>query len=200
MPLDERCICCGDYHHSLLLLGFDKQSIVGSVVSAVCLLQTLAARNPCGSLYNSLTHEIGLDRYYLRSVRPAGEDASDCGVPPNFIFAQGLSTMHYVYTVKGDSGSPTTIEAGCQITVDHGYCSSALANAGRSEINLSGTAFPYSDFEGLSVGAQVVTIVGDAVNPGSTASSTAATATAPTKATTGNTISRIWHCDERAQR
>ena len=100
-------------------------------------------------------------------------------MPPNFIFTQGPSTMHYDYSLDADDGSPATVEANCQITTDHGMCTSQYANAGPSMIGGSGSAFPYSNY-GTDIGAQVVTIVGDAAAPGATGSTSVASTSATT--------------------
>ena len=81
--------------------------------------------------------------------------------------------MHYDYTLDADNGGPATIQAGCQITTDHGMCTSQSAGAGPSMIDGSGTAFPYSNY-GTDIGAQVVTIVGNAAAPGATGSNSIA--------------------------
>jgi hypothetical protein len=87
--------------------------------------------------------------------------------------------MHYDYTFNGDDGTPVTIEAECQITTDHGSCTSQSASAGPSRFGGSGSAFPYSNY-GTDIGAQVVTIVGDAAAPGATGSKSVASTTATT--------------------
>lgn len=87
--------------------------------------------------------------------------------------------MHYEYTIDVGDTSPGTVEADCQITSDHGFCSSAIVSAGPSMFGGAGTAFQYSNF-GTDIGAQVVTIVQAGAAPGATASSTVASTLATT--------------------
>ncbi len=94
--------------------------------------------------------------------------------------------MHYEYSYQADDGSPATVDAGCSITSDHGYCTSVMVNAGPSMVGGSGTAFPYSNF-GTDIGAQAVTILqGGAAASNPAASNTGAaktTASAPAQTT-----------------
>lgn len=148
-----------DYTTTLLLIGFDSQSAVGSVIATDATATTYSVTCPAA---------VG----------------TDCGIPPSFTITQGPSTMHYEFAAVEDENGNTLeeIDAGCTITTDHGVCSGSQVSAGTSSPG-SGETSSYSNY-GTDIGAQVVTITAGPT-PGATGSdSSIASTSASTSATT----------------
>jgi len=154
---------------SLLLIGFDQQDIVASIVGSDATATTFAIA--CGD-----------------------PDSDDCGVPTSFTFTQGPSTIHYDYH-NTDDGSDESIGLGCMVTSsDHGVCTGSMV--GNFDGTSTSTSYSTSFSTGASdyVQYQAVTITAGAA--GSSASTAASTtqgssdAVSATKSASGSAASQ----------
>ncbi|TVY43845.1 hypothetical protein LSUB1_G001156 [Lachnellula subtilissima] len=154
---------------SLLLIGFDQQDIVASIVGSEATATTFAIA--CGD-----------------------PDSDECGIPTSFTFTQGPSTIHYDYHVT-DDGSDESIDLGCMVTSsDHGICTGSMV--GNFDGTSTSTSYRTSFSTGASeyVQYQAVTITAGAA--GSSASTAASTtqgssdAVSATKSASGSAASQ----------
>ncbi|TVY21389.1 hypothetical protein LARI1_G000821 [Lachnellula arida] len=133
---------------SLLLIGFDKQDIVASIVGSDSTATTFAIA--CGN-----------------------PDSGECGIPESFTFTQGPSTIHYDYQVT-DDGSDASINPGCVVTSsDHGTCTGGMV--GNFDGTSTSTTYTTSFTTGASEYAQYQAVTITAGAAGSSASTAAST-------------------------
>ncbi|KAG9240815.1 hypothetical protein BJ878DRAFT_570712 [Calycina marina] len=134
---------------SLFMVGFDSESLVGSVIASDASATTFSV---------------------------ACAETKNCDLPTNFIFTQGTSTMHYdfTYSPTASDDPARTIDVGCVIKASNGLCSKSLeATLGSITSTAASATTTFTDGGSALGGYQTVTITaGNLVIPSSTAVST----------------------------